>query len=178
MKTQIYLLLMFISFVSLEACNGTTSTTTTSDSSSTTKMNPGDSSITTTTTTTTTVTHHQYTGTFMPQPNTKYLDLKTKKQVSVKVDTNSGSVVNSETNQPIELFVIPATHDTVYGQTGNVVNNYITKDEGGNYRVDTIRIHDMAPQSADVNTSTSGDNDNTTKSKSKSKPNKEKAKEK
>jgi hypothetical protein len=129
------------------ACNGSTSTTNSSDS---TAMRPGDSSMTTTTTTTTV--HHRYTGSFVPQPNTKYLDLRTKKEVIVRIDTVKGEVVNSETDEPIDLFVEPVKHDTIYGQTGSVVNNYIIHDND-EYRVDTVRINTVETQTVAVPTS-------------------------
>ena len=94
-------------------------------------MNPGDSSVTTTTTTT--VTHHRYSGNFVPQSTTKYLDLRTNKKITVRIDTVRGEVVNAETEEPVDLFVEPATHDTIYGQTGTVVNNYIIRDDNGQY---------------------------------------------
>jgi hypothetical protein len=127
--------------LSIAGCAGNTTTTTTdSTANNNMQMNPGDSSVTTTTTTT--VTHHRYTGNFMPQPTTKYLDLRTKKQINVRIDTTRGSLVNTETNEPVDLLVEPTKHDTIYGQTGTVVNNYIIRDESG-YRVDTVRIHEV-----------------------------------
>lgn len=132
-KTHYYIVLLAVS--GLLACNSATDTASTSDTA---VLNPGDSAVTTTTT----VTHHRYAGTFVPKPEVKYIDLQTRQQVTVRIDTERGEVVNAETNQPIYLFVEPATHDTIYGQTGNVVNNYITKEEGGAYRVDTVRIYE------------------------------------
>ena len=125
---------------SLAACNGGAGTTGSSDS---TKMNPGDSSVTTSTTTTTV--HHKYSGTFVPKPDVKYMDLRTHKEVTVRIDTIKGAVVNSETDEPMDLFVAPNTHDTIYGMTGTVVNNYIIKDDSG-YRVDTVRINTVEVQ--------------------------------
>jgi len=124
----------------LAACNNNTGTGT--GSADSTHMNPGDSSVTTTTT----ITHHRYTGNFNPQPDMKYLDLTTKKQIIVRIDTVRGEVVNAETNEPVDLFVEPVQHDTIYGQTGSVVNNYIIKDESGGYRVDTVRINTVEVQ--------------------------------
>ncbi|MES2702376.1 MAG: hypothetical protein V4649_07045 [Bacteroidota bacterium] len=125
------------------SCTSTDSTTTTSDSTTTTAsdMQTGDSAVTTTTTTT--VVHHKYVGSFAPQPNRKYLDLRTNKQVTVRIDTVRG-LVNTETDQPIDLVVDPAKHDTIYGQTGNVVNYYIIH-EGSDYRVDETKMNDNPP---------------------------------
>jgi len=128
----------------LGACNG--STTTTTSSSDSTSMRPGDSSVTTTTTTT--VVHHRYMGTFVPRTDVKYLDLRTHKQVTVRIDTVRGEVVNSETNEPLDLFVAPNSTDTFYGPTGTIANNYITTDEAGNLKVDTVNIAATEVQSA------------------------------
>jgi hypothetical protein len=164
-------------FAGLASCSSTDTTTSTTDSTTTDVMNPGDSAVTTTTTTT--VTHHRYAGTFAPQPNTKYMDLTTKKQVNVRIDTERG-IVNAETNEPVTLLVMPGTHDTIYGQTGNVVNNYIFKDESGGYRVDTVRINTVETHVVEVpaeNTNTSEDN-GATKTKTKEKGDKTKTKTK
>ncbi|MCW3117814.1 MAG: hypothetical protein JWM28_1896 [Chitinophagaceae bacterium] len=134
-KTHLYIALL-AAITPLFSCNGGSTTTTTSDS---TTLSPGDSSVTTTTTTT--VTHHKYAGNFSPQPNVKYLDLRTNKQITVRIDTVQGRIVNYETDEPVDLFVDPTKKDTIYGQTGSVVNNYIIKEDNGSYRVDTVRIN-------------------------------------
>jgi len=166
-KTRIYFagVAFIAAFVS---CNGSGSP----GSSDSTKMNPGDSSVTTTTTTT--ITHHKYSGNFAPQPNTKYLDLKTNKEVTVRIDTVRGRIVNLETEEPIDLFVEPVKHDTIYGQTGSVVNNYIIKDDNGSYRVDTVRIntievHTVAPASEPNENEKYKEKDKANKTKTKSK---------
>jgi hypothetical protein len=119
----------------LAACNGTTSTTSSTDS---TAMNRGDSSVTTTTTTT--VVHHKYMGTFVPRPDVRYIDLRTHKQVTVRIDTVVGAVVNSETNEPLDLFVAPNSTDTFYGPTGTLANNHISINDAGELKVDTVNI--------------------------------------
>lgn len=125
--------LLFIT--SMTACSSGTGTTNAADS---TALNPGDSAISTSTTTTTV--HRRYAGSFAPQTDVKYLDLRTQKQVAIRIDTLRGQIINTETNEPLDLFVDPVKHDTIYGQTGTVVNNYVIKDESG-YRVDTVRIN-------------------------------------
>jgi len=141
-KTNLYFAAL-IAATCFTACTGNSATTTSSDSTSQITMNPGDSSVTSTTTTT--VTHHRYSGSFAPQPNVKYLDLKTRKNITVRIDTERGEVVNTETNEPVYLFVETTKHDTIYGQSGSVVNNYIFKDESGDYKVDTVRIYEKTP---------------------------------
>jgi hypothetical protein len=152
-KTNLYIASSLV-VLGLAACNGTQTSTTSTDSTSTTgQMSPGDSAVTTTTTTTTT--HHRYAGTFMPQPDAKYMDLRTHKQVSVRIDTEKGQIVNSETNEPINLLVMPTTHDTIYGMTGNVVNNDIMQSSSGDYMVDTTKLSSPASSDASMSTPTS-----------------------
>ena len=130
-KTQFYFPGLVL-LCSLAACNGSGNTGTADTT------NTGNNTVTTTTTTTTV---HKYSGSFIPKPDVKYIDLRTNKQVTVRIDTVRGEVVNDETNEPLDLFVAPNSTDTFYGPTGTVVNNYITKDESGAYRVDTVRIN-------------------------------------
>jgi hypothetical protein len=154
--------------IAATACNSGTTTTSTSDSSS---LRPGDSSVTTTTTTT--VTHHPYTGHFIPQETVKYLDLRTNKKITVRIDTAKGSLVNTENNEPLDedLLVEPVKHDTIYAKTGDVVNNYIIKDDSG-HRVDTVRINTVEVRTVE------GTPQAPEKSKTKEKGNKTKTKEK
>ena len=129
---------MLMVVTGLASCTGTATTTDGSEGPAT-----------TTTTTTTTVTHRTYAGVFKPVPDVKYIDLKTREQVVVRIDTEKGEIVNAVTNETVYLFVEPTTHDTIYGLTGNVVNNYVIRNEAGEYKVDTVRIN-----SSSTNTTT------------------------
>lgn len=144
--------IVILCITGLAACNGSSGTTGTSDSTATPKLNPGDSSVTSTTTTT--VTHHKYAGRFVPKPDIKYVDLKTHETITVRIDTERGEVVNSVTNEPVYLFVEPIKHDTIYGLTGSVVNNYIIHDESGELKVDTMKINAPEPEDASAPTHT------------------------
>ena len=175
-KTFLYFSgLLFIGGIS--ACNSNSGTTSTTDSSSHTEttgtMTNGDSS----TTTTTTVTHHRYRGSFMPKPNVKYVDLRTHKQITIKLDTTIGRIVNMETNEPVDLFIEPNTMDTIYGQTGTVVNNDLIRDASGSYMVDTTRLtSDDATPSTTTTDQTSASATPTGNYKEKEKRNKSKLK--
>ncbi len=103
----------------------------------------------TVTTTTTTTVHHRYSGSFTPQPSTKYIDLRTNKEVVVKIDTTLGEIVNDETDQPVDLFVEPTTHDTISGLTGSVVNNMVIHDPNGDLYLDTVKINQAPTTSTD-----------------------------
>ncbi len=115
---------------------------------------PATQDSTTVTTTTTTTVHRKYAGSFFPQPSLKYMDLRSSKEVSARVDNSLGEIVNDETNEPLEFIVEPRTHDTIYAVTGAVVNNFIIHDSTGTMRVDTIRMNAMA---GNMPTSTGGD---------------------
>ena len=101
---------------------------------------PADNSAGTSTVTTTTTVHRTYRGSFVPQPATKYIDLKTNKEVAVKIDTTLGEIVNDETDQPVDLFVEPTSHDTISGLTGAVVNNMVIHQPNGDLQLDTVKI--------------------------------------
>lgn len=61
-----------------------------------------------------------------------YLDLNTGDMVKLEKDS-SGIMVNAETHQPVKLYVNTATHDTIYGPTGDVVNNKLARRDGRYY---------------------------------------------
>ena len=42
-------------------------------------------------------------------------------------------MINSETKEPVDIYVNTTTHDTIYGRTGKVINNSITRHEDGTY---------------------------------------------
>jgi len=148
--------LIFVAVASalvIASCNSSTSTTTTGND--TTAANG-------TTTTTVTTTTRTYSGTFQPQPNVKYIDLKTHKEVVVRIDTVRGSVVNAETNEPIYLFVAPGSTDTFYGGTGNIANGHITEDASGNYNVDASLSSDNSSTDASTTTTATDNSSGTT----------------
>ncbi len=133
MRTQHLYLGGFLILTGLAACNGTGNGA----------GNPADSTVTTTTTTTTV--HHKYAGSFIPKPTEKYMDLKTRQEISVRIDTIRGTIVNSETDEPMYLFVEPTTHDTIYGVTGSVVNRLVIHADNGEMSIDTEKIGTLAP---------------------------------
>jgi hypothetical protein len=136
-KTILYIsaCTLIAGFAGVTGCSDS-GTTTATDSTTNTSVGTDGS-----TTTTTTVTHHTYSGKFVPNPDVRYMDLKTHKEVTVRIDTVRGEIVNTETNEPVDFFVAPDTHDTIYGLTGSVVNNSIIHDQSGDYKVDTVKIN-------------------------------------
>lgn len=65
----------------------------------------------------------------------RYLDLNTNQYVDLKKDSTSGYMVNSKTGEPVDVYVDTKTRDTVYGMTGEVVNDKIRKTEEGKWVV-------------------------------------------
>ena len=109
----------------------------------------GTSGNSTVTTVTTTTVRHKYGGSFTPRPSAKYIDLKTNKEVVVKIDTTLGEIVNDETDLPVDLFVEPITHDTISGLTGTVVNNMVIHDPNGDMYLDTVKISQLQTTATD-----------------------------
>ena len=144
MKTQHLYLGGLLILTGMAACNGANSG----------NQSPRDSTVTTTTTTTTV--HRRYAGSFVPKPTEKYMDLKTRQEITVRIDTIRGFIVNSETDEPVDLFVEPATHDTIYGVTGSVVNKLVTHEDNGDMSVDTVRINTLVPDKAIDQTADAG----------------------
>lgn len=105
--------------MSLASCDNNTSTTTATTTDTTLNTATDPNMVTTTTTTTTTR------AAFVPKANVKYMDLRTKKMVTVRVDTVHHYIVNTETNQPVEWILEPGTTDTVYGPSMSLANGYI-----------------------------------------------------
>jgi hypothetical protein len=62
-----------------------------------------------------------------------YVDLNTGKTIIVEKDSATGYMINTETKEPVTLYVNTTTHDTIYGKTGKVVNNLVVKSGDGRY---------------------------------------------
>jgi len=63
----------------------------------------------------------------------RYYDLTAGKYIEVEKD-DSGRIVNSETHEPVYMYVDTKTNDTIYGASGKVINGYIVKTEDGKYK--------------------------------------------
>ncbi len=134
--------------MSLAACeNGTTTTATTTDTAVVPASDPN--MITTTTTTTTTR------PAFQPKPNVQYVDLRTKKMISVRVDTVHHYIVNTQTNEPVDWFMEPGTTDTVYGRNMQMANGYINYGSGTDWSYDESRA--SSNMSSDATMTSGGD---------------------
>src|SRR5262245_32105041 len=66
----------------------------------------------------------------------RYYDLTAGKYVDLKKDEATGKMVNAETDQPVYIYVDTKTNDTIYGETGKVINGHVVKTEDGKYKFD------------------------------------------
>lgn len=63
----------------------------------------------------------------------KIVDLETGKTITVVKDSTTGYMINTETREPVQLYVNTSTNDTIYGRTGKVVNNLVVRTPDGKY---------------------------------------------
>ena len=63
----------------------------------------------------------------------RYVDLNTGNHVNIIKDSVTGTMVNSETKQPVTIYYDTQTKDTIYGTTGEVINNKVVKTSDGKY---------------------------------------------
>jgi len=63
----------------------------------------------------------------------RYYDLTAGEYIEVEKD-EQGRIINSETHEPVYLYVDTKTNDTIYGATGKVINGYVVKTEDGKYK--------------------------------------------
>ena len=76
------------------------------------------------------------------------VDLETGKTITVVKDSTTGYMINAETKQPVGIYVNNATHDTIYGRTGKVINNLVMKTPDGKYTYQDdseIKVTDKMP---------------------------------
>lgn len=66
----------------------------------------------------------------------RYLDLTAGKYIEVEKDEKTGRMVNSETHDPVYIYVDTKTNDTIYGASGKVINGYVVKTSDGKYKYD------------------------------------------
>ena len=65
----------------------------------------------------------------------RYLDLSTNEYINLKKDSTNGMLINSKTGEPVDFYVDTKTHDTIYGQTGEIVNGRVQKTDEGKWIV-------------------------------------------
>ena len=69
----------------------------------------------------------------------KYENLQTGEKVYI-IKSESGQAIDSISGKPVEFYVDLDTKDTVYGETGEVVNNKVMKTADGVYKLDESKF--------------------------------------
>ena len=67
--------------------------------------------------------------------DSKYKNLQTGEKVYI-IKSESGQAIDSISGKPVEFYVNTETKDTIFGETGVVVNNKIIKTADGVYKLD------------------------------------------
>ncbi|MEO5563757.1 MAG: hypothetical protein ABIR18_09990 [Chitinophagaceae bacterium] len=62
--------------------------------------------------------------------NSKYVDPSTGKSLELVKDANTGLMVDAETKKPVYIYVDTEKKDTIYGETGKVINGKIVLEDG------------------------------------------------
>ena len=65
--------------------------------------------------------------------NARYIDINTGKSITVVKDSATGYMLNTETRQPLVVYYDTQTKDTLYGPTGEVINNKVMRTPDGKY---------------------------------------------
>ena len=94
------------------------------------------------------------------QSKAKFENLETGKKVFIIKDPETGYAMDSIENKPVKFYVDLTTKDTIYGETGVVVNNSIIKTAEGTYVLDESKFDsDVEAQisSGDVKIKVDGD---------------------
>ena len=91
----------------------------------------------------------------------KFKNLASDENVYIIKDSVSGEAIDSITKEPVLFYVNLATKDTIYGKTGEVVNNSIIRTENGAYILDETKIKmpeaEITIPSGDVKIKVDGD---------------------
>lgn len=66
----------------------------------------------------------------------EFVDLNTGEEIAVVKDEETGKMVNEKTKEPVTIYVRTSTKDTIYGPTGEVINNKVVKDNEGKFVYD------------------------------------------
>ena len=66
----------------------------------------------------------------------RYVDLSTGQPVDLVKDDATGAMVNSETKQPVYIYVDTKNNDTIYGKTGKVINGHVVRTSDNRYLLD------------------------------------------
>lgn len=71
--------------------------------------------------------------------DSKYKNLQTGEKVYI-IKSEEGQAIDSVSGKPVEFYVNTETKDTIYGETGELVNNKIIKTSDGVYKLDESKF--------------------------------------
>ncbi|WP_154647956.1 hypothetical protein [Pedobacter arcticus] len=71
--------------------------------------------------------------------DSKYKNLQTGENVYI-IKSETGQAIDSVSGKPVEFYVNTETKDTIYGETGVVVNNKVIKTADGVYKLDESKF--------------------------------------
>ena len=71
--------------------------------------------------------------------DSKYKNLQTGEKVYI-IKSETGQAIDSVSGKPVEFYVNTETQDTIYGETGVVVNNKLIKTADGVYKLDESKF--------------------------------------
>jgi hypothetical protein len=75
--------------------------------------------------------------------NARYIDPNTGKSLTLVKDGNTGLMVDDQTKKPVYIYVDTEKNDTIYGETGRVINGSVTLVDGKyKYDDDKLKIGD------------------------------------
>ena len=66
----------------------------------------------------------------------RYYDLTAGRYIEVEKDEKTGAMINSDTKEPVYIYVDTKTNDTIYGSTGEVINGHVVVTSDGKYKYD------------------------------------------
>lgn len=92
--------------------------------------------------------------------DSKYKNLQTGEKVYI-IKSETGQAIDSVSGKPVEFYVNTETRDTIYGETGEVVNDKIIKTGDGVYKLDQSKfktdVEQLLESGDDVKVKVDGD---------------------
>lgn len=79
----------------------------------------------------------------------RYVDLRTGENITIEKDPQTGAWVNSETKEPVYIYVDTKSKDTIYGKTGVVINGRVVKSNDNIYWYDVDLDNEYKVKSED-----------------------------
>jgi hypothetical protein len=78
-------------------------------------------------------------GSCQERTESAYYDLNRDKDVDLVKDEN-GRMVDADTRQAPYIYINNETNDTIFGETGEVINGRVTRTADGKFKYDGVKI--------------------------------------